>query len=220
MYYTIYQTTCLLNNKKYIGKHVTKDLNDSYLGSGLMLINAIKKYGKENFKREILFVYDNEEDMNNKEKELITEEIILSDDYYNMALGGYGGAIILKEGHPLYEEVCKKISDDAISRRDEMSRIVKELHKEKKCGMYGKKQSDKQKQLVSAALSGKSHTKEHRKNHLESLLKKFSDPNYIHPNKGKPKKKISCPHCNKNIDPGNFKRYHGDNCKMNYEDKE
>jgi hypothetical protein len=220
MFYTIYETTCVINNKKYIGKHITNNLDDSYLGSGLVLNHAIRKYGKENFIRKILFIYDNEFEMNEKEKELITNEIILSKDYYNIALGGYGGAIILKEGHPLYDEVCKKISNAAIARRDEMSSIVKELHKNKKCGMYGKKQSDRQKKLVSEALTGKTHTKEHRDNHLQSLMKTLNSPGYVHPNKGVPKRKINCEHCGRDFDPGNFKRYHGENCKtkLEYED--
>ena len=48
----IYQTTNLLNNKKYIGKD-TKN-NPKYLGSGALLLEDIKKYGRENFKKDIL----------------------------------------------------------------------------------------------------------------------------------------------------------------------
>lgn len=51
----IYMTTNLINGKKYIGKH-KGELNDSYLGSGTLLLRAIKKYGKENFKKEILYI--------------------------------------------------------------------------------------------------------------------------------------------------------------------
>jgi hypothetical protein len=54
----VYITTNLINYKKYIGSHVCKDLNDGYLGSGTSLIQALKKYGKENFKREILAIVD------------------------------------------------------------------------------------------------------------------------------------------------------------------
>ena len=89
--YIIYRTTCLLNNKIYIGKHKTSDLEDSYLGSGKMLRRAIKKHGIENFKKEILFVFDSEEEMNAKEAELVTEEFCSRDDTYNLCPGGKGG---------------------------------------------------------------------------------------------------------------------------------
>jgi group I intron endonuclease len=48
----IYKTTNLINNKVYIGQDINN--NNSYIGSGTILKNAIKKYGKKNFKKEIL----------------------------------------------------------------------------------------------------------------------------------------------------------------------
>lgn len=200
--------------------HVTNDLNDNYLGSGLILTRAIEKYGRENFFKEILFIFDNRQEMIEKEAEIIDESIVNSAEYYNIALGGYGGAIVLKEDHPLYKEVCDKISNAAISRREQISETVKQLHKEKRCGMYGKKQTENQKKLVREALIGKKKSEDHKKNQYESLMKTLNDPNYVHPNSGKPKSKIKCHHCSREIDPGNFKRYHGDRCKMKFEDSE
>ena len=49
----IYKTTNLINGKIYIGQSIRK-FSKSYLGSGVKILNAIKKYGKENFKVEIL----------------------------------------------------------------------------------------------------------------------------------------------------------------------
>ena len=49
MFYTVYKTTNLVNNKIYIGVHKTSKPNDTYIGSGKILADAILKYGKENF---------------------------------------------------------------------------------------------------------------------------------------------------------------------------
>lgn len=91
MHYTIYKTTNKINNKIYIGKHQTQCLNDDYLGSGKLLNAAIKKYGKENFSKELLFVYDNEYEMNVKEAELVTQDFVKEDTNYNVCPGGKGG---------------------------------------------------------------------------------------------------------------------------------
>jgi len=53
-YNIVYITTNLINRKQYVGDHSTDNLNDKYLGSGKLIGKAIKKYGKENFTREIL----------------------------------------------------------------------------------------------------------------------------------------------------------------------
>lgn len=91
MHFTIYKTTNKINNKIYVGKHRTKDLDDNYLGSGKYLKHAIQKYGIENFEKQILHVFETEEDMNAKEKELVTEEFCLREDTYNICEGGKGG---------------------------------------------------------------------------------------------------------------------------------
>lgn len=91
MYYLIYKITNLINGKIYVGAHKTKNLNDDYLGSGKYLLDAQKKYGLQNFKKEILHIFDNAFDMYEKEKEIVNEEFVLQDCNYNIKLGGFGG---------------------------------------------------------------------------------------------------------------------------------
>jgi len=91
MKYTIYQVTNTVNNKVYVGKHQTLNINDSYYGSGVAIVSAIKKYGKGNFVKEVLFVFDSEDEMNQKEREIITEEFVKRKDTYNLGIGGEGG---------------------------------------------------------------------------------------------------------------------------------
>lgn len=87
MYYIIYKITNKINGKFYIGMHKTTNLNDGYMGSGKLIRAAIKKYGLENFIKEILHVFENEEDMKNKEKKLV----VLNEMSYNLCEGGKGG---------------------------------------------------------------------------------------------------------------------------------
>jgi len=117
MFYIIYQITNKINNKVYIGKHATTNLDDGYLGSGQYLKRAVKKYGTENFKKSILFVFDNETSMNEKEKELVNMEFVLRDDTYNLVMGGSGGQIVLMDGHPKFEETKKKIRNSKVGQR-------------------------------------------------------------------------------------------------------
>lgn len=126
MEYIIYKITNTLNNKIYIGKHQTENINDSYFGSGVSLKKGIKKYGKEFFIKEILFIFNTENEMNLKEKELVTERFINRRDTYNKSLGGEGGANFkgkkhtnetkqklskLSKGRILSEETREKISE-------------------------------------------------------------------------------------------------------------
>lgn len=90
-YFIIYKTTNILNGKYYIGKHKTNNLDDKYLGSGIALQGAIKKYGRKNFIKEILFLFDTEEEMNLKESEIVNEAFCSNRNNYNLALGGQGG---------------------------------------------------------------------------------------------------------------------------------
>ena len=91
----IYKTTNLINNKIYIGQKVYKKNNDiqspvpSYLGSGIKLKSAIKKYGKKNFKREILCWCLKQKSLDDFEKFFIKYYNSMDENIgYNLCEGG------------------------------------------------------------------------------------------------------------------------------------
>lgn len=84
--YKIYKTTNLVTGEIYIG-HTSRD-NPNYLGSGPALKESVRVYGRENFSREILFVFDNEEEARAKEAELVDRDFLLRRDTLNISPGG------------------------------------------------------------------------------------------------------------------------------------
>jgi hypothetical protein len=89
----IYKTTNTINNKWYIGKDERN--NPNYLGSGKLLRQAIAKYGKEAFKKEILVEASTKEELAELEKKIIKEYNAVEDKMaYNIAIGGQGGNLI------------------------------------------------------------------------------------------------------------------------------
>jgi hypothetical protein len=92
-YMFVYRTTNMLNGKFYIGQHSTNDLKDGYKGSGLLISKALKKYGEENFKFEIIEFSESREYLDLLEKKLIKDEEVLNNEIgYNIHQGGLGGS--------------------------------------------------------------------------------------------------------------------------------
>ena len=88
----VYITTNLINGKKYIGKDESN--NPNYLGSGLQLSAAFKKYGKQNFIKEILCEGRDRKDLEELEKYFIEYyNAQKSPLFYNIAPGGTGGKL-------------------------------------------------------------------------------------------------------------------------------
>jgi group I intron endonuclease len=109
MKYTIYKITNKINGKIYIGKHQTKNPYDNYMGSGKAIKQAMKEYGKENFEKDVLFIFDNQQEMDTKERELVNEAFISTDKNYNLGIGGEGGPHFLGKKHS--EETKKRLSE-------------------------------------------------------------------------------------------------------------
>lgn len=90
MIHIVYKTTNTVNGKFYIGKHSTDNLDDGYLGSGVILTRAVKKHGKEQFVREVIRQFDDEGEAYRFERELIESIGLDPTKCYNACHGGVG----------------------------------------------------------------------------------------------------------------------------------
>ena len=161
-HYVIYQITNLVNGMIYIGQHSTNNLDDGYMGSGVYLNEDIKKYGIENFKKEILFECSSREELSQKEAELVNDEFINRPDTYNLVKGG---GYILTHGQALKSGKLgqiihrKKYQEDAEYResiRKKLSESSKRLWREHpeiwikfRCDWTGRHHSEETKEKMS-----------------------------------------------------------------------
>lgn len=144
VHYLIYRIDNLENGKHYIGQHQTENPLDAYMGSGKYLLKAIAKEGVKNFVKTILFDFNNFEEMNEKEKELVPLSACYPDDKmsYNLKEGGNRGKLskasqLIKNIHT--QETWKNKSDEEKKRYSELK------HQQslgQKNPMYGKNSRD------------------------------------------------------------------------------
>ena len=90
-FHFIYKTTNLINGRYYLGMHSTNRLDDGYLGSGKRLYYELNKYGRDNFKFEILEQFNSREELVQAEINLITEQDLKNPNCLNLKSGGEGG---------------------------------------------------------------------------------------------------------------------------------
>jgi group I intron endonuclease len=95
--YYIYEVTNLVNGKTYIGQHITDNLEDGYLGSGKALKSAIKKYGRDNFKKEVLVFANGPTSLNFLERCMVPLWWAELPTNYNLVEGGGNGARMTAE---------------------------------------------------------------------------------------------------------------------------
>jgi hypothetical protein len=213
--YFVYKAINIINNKCYIGKHETSNENDGYMGSGVALNAAIRKYGKANFNREILEYASSSEELNMLESKYITEDFLNSSNSYNCAPGGQGGNTIKHWSISAKQQVYKKISNALRGRKTGPRNYPSPLS--------GRPLSEEHKIKISRGLKGKSkptRSTEHAKNisnslkgrHLSNTAKSAISATMKtnHANS----KAHTCPHCGKIGKSGSMKRWHFDNCNQ------
>lgn len=88
-YHYVYLITDTKNNKKYIGKHSTNNLEDNYYGSGTIIKNIIKNGNKNRLKKDILEFCSSEEEAYQKEEYYIKiYNAVENKNFYNLKTGG------------------------------------------------------------------------------------------------------------------------------------
>jgi len=222
-YHYVYISTNLLNGKKYVGDHSTNKLDDNYIGSGLYFNSSKKKYGRKNFKREILeFFNTKKEAFDAQEKYIKLYETHVSQGGYNIS---WKGGLGIKGEYNHSRETKEKISMNNAKNKYWQDKIFSEKHKKniskgnkgkntwskgsklseehkKKIGEgeRGKKVSEETKMRMSIAAKGRSKSKEH----IEKI--KIARLGIKSPRK-------NCEYCGKNIATNIYARFHGDKCK-------
>lgn len=96
LYHYIYRIDCLVTDRYYIGIHSTNNIEDKYFGSGQMLKRSIEKHGKDAHNIVILEYCDNRDMLKNREKELVTRDIVKDSQCMNLIIGGCGPSNISK----------------------------------------------------------------------------------------------------------------------------
>ena len=178
----IYKTTNILNGKIYIGQHSTENLDDGYLGSGVILQKAFKKHGKENFKREIIAWADTKEDLNHAEEFFIKHYIqkVGKKNMYNATEYAKGGSM------------------NGLHHTDESKLKMSAIKKGRPSGRKGYHHTEETRQKISKTLKNHTFTEEEKKKiseihkgyrHTEEAKKKVAE---ILKNRPDLSKKVLC----------------------------
>lgn len=210
MQYLIYKTTNLANGKIYVGAHATKNMNDGYMGSGIAIKKAIRKYGKENFSKEIISICCNEDEMWNLESEIVDVEFVSRVDTYNIITGGRSGC-----SHS--DETKRKISQNNARYWKHHKKTQDHIEKHR-LSKTGSKRPECDKIKISNTMLGvkkpraccvKCRKEEAwisiKRNHKNCDMPK-QEKTYKH-------RKRECPWCGVTGHGPNMTRYHFDKCK-------
>lgn len=165
----IYKITNLLNGKMYIGQRlVPKNMDiekDKYLGSGNLIIAAVKKYGKSNFKKEILEICNSRKKADELENYYFEKLNVLGDKekFYNR---GRAGQEWREKGH---SEFISNTMKDFYSKQENRDKVF--------IGKYGvtEKEYKKIKEKKEAEKISKKYNRK-----IEVINKKINKIKYIY----------------------------------------
>jgi len=178
----IYLLTNLINNKKYVGQTISKNINNRWncykkmveCSIGRCLYNAFIKYSIKSFKFEIICIcFD--EDCNRYEEEYIKKLNTIVPNGYNLQSGGNN-----RRQHP--ESILKKtISMKNSDKYEEYKKNISIRMRGENNPNFGKKISEEQKIKTRETLKNnkviKEKSEETKKKISDSLKKYYSENN-------------------------------------------
>ncbi len=180
-HYIVYLIENLLNAKIYVGFHSTDEIEDGYMGSGKLIRRAIEKYGVENFKRTVLFDFDNRHDAETMERRIVDEDFVEDPMTYNMTVGGnvcilfgerngfYGRKhsdetkMNFSLNNPMHSPEIKMKVIEGIKRFYQTHGVSAETREKLRIAGTGRVQSEETKEKLRLALTGRIFTEEHKR---------------------------------------------------------
>jgi hypothetical protein len=236
-FHYVYITTNLINGHQYVGDRTCncEPEKDAYLGSGKLFTKKKKEYGIQNFKKEILELFETKEKaFNAQEKYIIHYNTLIPNGYNISPKGGYG-----VPGSFLHEETKKKIKTSNKGKHKEQIKLNNKKYKkgknyeEQMINTYGEEKGKIKAVEYHKKISEKTSKENNGMFGNGYLITGENNGMFgkISPMRGKQfniehNKKISeskigkernthlCPYCNREIGDGNYERWHGENCKQ------
>jgi len=178
----IYKITNLINDKIYVGQDI-KD-NPKYFGSGTSIKLAIKKYGKENFKKETLEICSDEKHMDEREIHWIKE--LNSTNWkigYNICEGGRTFRSMKGENNPMFGKHLPEETKEKIREKRKLQKMTEEQKEQLRIKWLGDENPGKNKsketiEKISESRKGKCVGEEHPmfgKHHSDETKKHWSE---------------------------------------------
>ena len=228
-----YKTVNEVNGKFYYGVRKLRSKKDPYIGSGLRLLEAVKKYGRDKFTRFDLVEFSNMKKAFEWESKIVTQKLVDDPNCYNLKRGGYGGGEPWSEDKKRYHknkgtykksiEIKQKMSKSALKRfEDQPGTFTGKSHTEESKIRMSNKQKGRPGRNKGKTLK----LSEERKKELKiSCSRRFKGISKSEEHKQRMSKSMSnnpansftqlltCPYCGKEGQKPNLLRWHFTNCK-------
>lgn len=214
-YHYVYKITNLVNGNIYVGMRssiLSPEQDTCYMSSSVVVENAIKKYGLENFRKEVTESFLTRDEAFELEELIVDSEFIKRRDTYNQKVGGLG--VGAGEDHPRYGA---EITEDHKNKLVEGTKNFIESLTEEEKQRRSEEKSERTKKYWEDPEFRANQIKRLRENHPRQGTKHPEESKNKMSESAKNRPIMVCPHCLKEGRSGVMKHWHFDNCKYKLE---